>query len=47
MSDKSPHDRHSAKKSGKALKVKRVERREKQQAEALVQQLLHPRPTGR
>jgi hypothetical protein len=46
MSDKSPHATHSAKKSGKTLKAKRVERREKQQSEAQLQRLMHPRKTG-
>ncbi|MBB3086486.1 hypothetical protein [Geodermatophilus sabuli] len=43
MTDKSPHDAHSAKKSGKALKAKRSERREKGQAAAQMQRLMHPR----
>jgi hypothetical protein len=46
MTDKSPHDNHSAKKSGKALKAKRTERREKQNATAQMQQLMHPRKHG-
>ena len=31
MADKSPHDNHSAKKSGKSIKEKRAERRAKDQ----------------
>jgi hypothetical protein len=46
MTDKSPHETHSAKKSGKALKVKRNERREKEQAAAQMQRLMHPRKQG-
>lgn len=46
MSDKSPHARHSAKKSGKALKVKRTERKETQQAKGQMQRLMHPRKQG-
>jgi hypothetical protein len=47
MADKSPHDTHSAKKSGKALKAKRNERKEKQQTTAAVERLLHPRKAPR
>ena len=43
MADKSPHDNHSAKKSGKAVKVKRGERKEKQRAATEVDRLMHPR----
>lgn len=43
MADKSPHDIHSAKKSGKSIKVKRSERKEKQETTAAVERLLHPR----
>ena len=43
MTDKSPHTTHSAKKPGKALKAKRTARKEKQQAEVQMQQLMHPR----
>ena len=43
MSDKSPHDNHSAKKSGKAVKVKRSERKEKQRAATEMERLMHPR----
>jgi hypothetical protein len=46
MTDKSPHATHSAKKSGTALKAKRTERREKQQAAAQMQRLMHPRKHG-
>ena len=42
MADKSPHAVHSAKKSGKALKAKRTERKEKQQTTAAVERLMHP-----
>jgi hypothetical protein len=43
MADKSPHDVHSAKKSGKALKAKRNERKEKQETSAQIERLMHPR----
>jgi hypothetical protein len=43
VSDKSPHDNHSAKKSGKAVKVKRSERKEKQRAATEMERLMHPR----
>ena len=43
MADKSPHDNHSAKKSGKAVTVKRGERKEKQRAATEVDRLMHPR----
>ncbi|HYX97317.1 MAG TPA: hypothetical protein VE823_19855 [Geodermatophilus sp.] len=43
MADKSPHDDHSAKKSGKAVKVKRDERKEKQRAATEMDRLMHPR----
>jgi hypothetical protein len=46
MTDKSPHATHSAKKSGKALKAKRNERKDKQQAEAQMQRLMHPGKQG-
>jgi hypothetical protein len=46
MTDKSPHETHSAKKSGKALKAKRTERKEKQDAAAQMQRLMHPRKQG-
>ncbi len=46
MTDKSPHGTHSAKKSGKALKAKRTERKEKQDAAAQMQRLMHPRKQG-
>ena len=42
MADKSPHQVHSAKKSGKSVKDKRVERKEKQQTTAAVERLMHP-----
>jgi hypothetical protein len=47
MADKSPHQVHSAKKSGKSVKEKRAERKEKQQVTAQMDRLLHPRKTGR
>src|SRR4051794_16037227 len=47
MSDKSPHDVHSAKKSGKSIKAKRAEHKEKQQTTAAVERLLHPRKAPR
>jgi hypothetical protein len=43
MPDKSPHDNHSAKKSGKAVKVKRSEHKEKQRAATEMERLMHPR----
>ncbi len=43
MADKSPHMTHSAKKSGKALKAKRTERKEKARTTAQMEQLMHPR----
>jgi hypothetical protein len=46
MADKSPHDTHSAKKSGKALKAKRAARRAKQETGVQMQQLMHPRKDG-
>ena len=46
MTDKSPHGTHSAKKSGKALKAKRTERKEQQDAAAQMQRLMHPRKQG-
>ncbi len=46
MTDKSPHGTHSAKTSGKALKAKRTERKEKQNAAAQMQRLMHPRKQG-
>ena len=42
MADKSPHDDHAAKKSGKAVKVKRSERKEKQRAATEMERLMHP-----
>ena len=47
MADKSPHDAHAAKKSGKALKEKRAARRQKQEAHTAVENLLHPHPAPR
>jgi hypothetical protein len=43
MPDKSPHDNHSTKKSGKAVKVKRSERKDKQRAATEMERLMHPR----
>jgi hypothetical protein len=42
MADKSPHEVHSSKKSGKSVKTKRAERKEKQQVTAQVERLMHP-----
>jgi hypothetical protein len=42
MADKSPHEGHATKKSGKSVKAKRAERKEKQQVTAQVERLLHP-----
>ena len=42
MSDKSPHQKHSAKKSTKDLKDKRREREEQRRTSTQVEQLLHP-----
>ena len=47
MTDKSPHQAHSAKKSGKEIKAKRTERKEKQRAAGEMQQLMHPKQEGR
>jgi hypothetical protein len=47
MANKSPHDAHSAKKSGKSIKAKRAEHKEKQQTTTAVEQLLHPRKASR
>jgi hypothetical protein len=47
VTDKSPHDKHSTKQSGKAVKAKRSERKEKQRAATEMERLIHPRrPTG-
>ena len=46
MADKSPHVTHSAKKSGKDLKAKRQERKEKAQSVAAMERLMHPKKTG-
>jgi len=43
MADKSPHDKHATKKSGKAVKAKRDERKEKQRAATEMERLMHPR----
>jgi hypothetical protein len=43
MPDKSPHDDHSAKTSGKAVKAKRSERRQKQRAATEMERLMLPR----
>ncbi len=43
MADKSPHDNHSAKRSGKAVKAKRSERKEEQRAATEMGRLMHPR----
>jgi hypothetical protein len=45
MADKSPHDNHSTKTSGKAVKAKRSERKEKQRAASDMERLMHPRRT--
>jgi hypothetical protein len=45
MSDKSPHDNHSPKKSGKAVKAKRSERKDEQRAATEMDRLMHPRRT--
>ncbi|MGY1739623.1 MULTISPECIES: hypothetical protein [unclassified Blastococcus] len=42
MADKSPHDNHSTKKSGKAVKAKRSERKDKQRAATEMERLMHP-----
>jgi hypothetical protein len=46
MADKSPHVTHSAKKTGKDLKAKRHERKEKAQSTAQMERLMHPPKTG-
>jgi hypothetical protein len=43
MADKSPHDNHSTKTSGKAVKAKRSERKQKQRATTEMERLMHPR----
>ena len=43
MADKSPHDNHSAKKSGKAVKAKRSERKVEERAATEMERLMHPR----
>jgi hypothetical protein len=43
MPDKSPHDHHSPKKSGKAVKAKRSERKDEQRAATEMDRLMHPR----
>jgi hypothetical protein len=43
MSDKSPHDNHSAKKSGKAVKAKRSECKQEHRAATEMDRLMHPR----
>ena len=43
MADKSPRDNHSAKQSGKAVKAKRSERKDKQRAATEMERLMHPR----
>jgi hypothetical protein len=45
MADKSPHQDHTAKKSGKATKAKRSERKEQQRAATEMERLMHPRRT--
>jgi hypothetical protein len=47
MADKSPHDSHHAKKSPKALKTKRQERKTKAETASAVNRLMHPKkPQG-
>jgi hypothetical protein len=46
MGDKSPHASHSAKKTGKEIKAKRTERKEKAQSTAQMERLMHPKKTG-
>jgi hypothetical protein len=43
MGDRSPHEVHSSKKSGKSVKEKRAERKEKEQVTAQMERLMHPR----
>ena len=43
MADKSPHANHSAKKSAKAVKAKRSERKDEQRAATEMDRLMHPR----
>ncbi len=48
MKDKSPHQTHSAKKSGKSIKEKRAARDAKAQTTAQLEALMHPKkPTPR
>ena len=43
MPDKSPHDNHARKKSGKAVKAKRSERKDEQRAATEMDRLMPPR----
>lgn len=47
MKDKSPHNAHSAKKSGKSIKEKRAERDAKAHSTAQLEALMHPKKSGR
>ena len=47
MKDKSPHNAHSAKKSGKSIKEKRAERNAKAHVTAQMDQLMHPKKAAR
>lgn len=47
MKDKSPHNAHSAKKSGKSIKEKRAERDAKAHVTAQMDQLMHPKKAAR
>ena len=47
MADKSPHDLHHAKKSGKSIKAKRTERKAKAESTAQMERLMHPKKTAR
>jgi hypothetical protein len=46
MADKSPHDAHHSKKSGKALKLKRQARKAKAETASQVDRLLHVKKQG-
>jgi hypothetical protein len=43
MADKSPHDTHATKTSGKAVKAKRSDRKAEQRATTEMERLMHPR----
>ena len=46
MGDKSPHDAHSTKKSGKSIKEKRAAREAKGKTTDAMELLMHPKKHG-